>query len=152
MSRVTVPWKSWVVVCDGAKALVLRNEGDTELMNLQVVERMDQASEPDRDLSTDRPGRAHASDGVSRAALEETDFHEQDETDFLKGIATTLNERVYAKKIESFVLVAPPTALGKLRPQLSAGTVEAMRGEVPKDLVKMPIPEIEKHLLALKAA
>jgi protein required for attachment to host cells len=152
MGRTTVPWKSWVVVCDGGKALILRNEGDTELMNLQLVERLEQPGEPDRELSTDRPGRTQNSPGAGRSAMEETDFHEQAETDFLKDLASKLNERVYAKTIEDFVLVAPPTALGKLRQNFNAGTTDAIRGELPKDLTKLPIPTIEKHLLALKAA
>lgn len=152
MSKFNVPWKSWVIVCDGAKALILRNDGDAEILNLTVVEALDQPAEPDRELSTDRPGRAHSSTGSGSSAMEETDFHEQAEGDFLKGIAGMLNERVYSKAIERYILIAPPRALGILRPSLNPGAIQAMQAEVQKDLVKMPVPDIEKHLAALKAA
>lgn len=152
MSKFNVPWKSWVIVCDGAKALVLRNDGDTENLNLTVVETLDQPAEPARELSTDRPGRAYSSAGAGRSAMEETDFHEQAEGDFLKSIAEMLNERVYSKAIERYILIAPPKALGILRPSLDPGAIGAMSAEVQKDLVKMPVADIEKHLVALKAA
>lgn len=152
MSKFNVPWKSWVVVCDGAKALLLRNDGDTELLNLSVVEHDDQPALPARELAADKPGRSFSSNGAGRSAMEETDFHEQAEETFLKGVAEMLNTKVYSKEIERYILVAPPSALGVLRKSLNQGAVDAMSAEVQKNLVKMPVPDIEKHLLALKAA
>lgn len=38
MSTATIAHNSWVLVCDGAKALILRNKGDQELLNLVPVE------------------------------------------------------------------------------------------------------------------
>ena len=44
--------------------------------------------------------------------------------------------------------MAPPRALGMIRPAYSHGLRAALRAEVDKDLVKLPIYEIEKHLTA----
>ncbi|MBO3759596.1 host attachment family protein [Ciceribacter sp. L1K22] len=150
--KFNIPWKSWVIVCDGAKLLLLRNEGDTEILNLAVVDQDNQPNQPDRDLAADKPGRSFASHGTGRSAMEETSFHAQAEEDFLKGVAEMLNAKVYSKEIERYVLVAPPGALGILRKSLNQGAIDAMSAELPKDLVKMPVYDIEKHLNAAKAA
>ena len=39
MSLFKLPHKSWVVVCDGARALFMENIGDAERLNLRVAER-----------------------------------------------------------------------------------------------------------------
>ena len=46
------------------------------------------------------------------------------------------------------ILVAPPRALGMIRPAYSHALRAAVRAEVDKDLVKQPVHEIEKHLTA----
>jgi protein required for attachment to host cells len=48
--------------------------------------------------------------------------------------------------MDKLVLVAPPKALGILRKHLAPATRAVVIGEVAKDLVKFPIPEIEKYL------
>ncbi len=148
MERIVIGREAWVVVCDGAKALFLRNNGNAQLLDLAVVETVTQPDEPSREQGTDRPGRAHQSMGEARSAMEETDWHEQAEADFLKEIAERLGRMAQSGEIENLVLVAPPKALGILRPQLSAEVEAVLRAEVAKDYVKMPVPEIEKLLAA----
>jgi protein required for attachment to host cells len=46
-------------------------------------------------------------------------------------------------------VVAPPRALGMIRPAYSQTLKGAVRAEVDKDLVKMPVHEIERHLTAV---
>ena len=48
--------------------------------------------------------------------------------------------------VRGIVLVAPPRALGMIRPQLSAAVAKLVRGEVDKDYVGMPVDQIEKRL------
>jgi protein required for attachment to host cells len=50
------------------------------------------------------------------------------------------------REAKSLILVAPPRALGVLRQALSTPLRSAVRGEIDKDLVKLPVYEIEKHL------
>jgi protein required for attachment to host cells len=136
MADIKVPWESWVVVCDGAKALIMRNAGNALLMNLQVHETLSQ------------PGRAHAPDGTSGSAMEQTDWQEQAEADFLRRIAAKLDKLVRERNGSRIILVAPPKALGTLRPNLSAEAQAAISAEVPKDYTNMPVDEIERRLAA----
>ncbi|MBW9052987.1 host attachment protein [Rhizobium mesosinicum] len=148
MTDVKVPWESWVVVCDGAKALILQNAGDTELMNLQVRETLTQPNQPTREIGTDKPGRSYAPDGLSGSAMEETNWQDQAEEEFLKEVAGKLDELVHEKEARRILLVAPPRALGALRPNLSADVQAAISAEVAKDYTNLPVDQIERHLAA----
>ena len=150
MSRFDIGHKSWVIVCDGAKALFLRNDGDAGLVNLTVVDHLSQPDEATRDLGSDQPGRVHQSQGAGRSAMEDTDWHEQAEADFLKDVARKVEQLVNTHEIKAMMLVAPPRALGILRSELSGLPAGVLRAEVDKDLVKLTVSEIEKHLAALK--
>lgn len=152
MNRNTIAAKAWVIVCDGAKALFLQNIGTAQSVSLAVVEQMSQPDEAAHDLGSDRPGRAFQSEGSARSAMEETDWHEKAEADFLLAVAGRLAALVEDGDIQDMVLIAPPKALGLLRPALGAGINNVLRTEIAKDYVKLPIAEIEKHLAALTAA
>jgi protein required for attachment to host cells len=100
----------------------------------------------DRELSTDRPGRAFSSVGGAHSAMEQVDRHEQDEQRFLTEIADRLDKAVLAGETPSLIVVAPPRAIGILRRAYSSHVKQALRAEVEKDFVKMPVKEIERHL------
>ncbi|MCS3739305.1 protein required for attachment to host cells [Rhizobium sp. BK661] len=148
MTDVRVPSKSWVVVCDGAKALILQNAGDIELMNLKVEETLSQPNEPDREIGADKPGRTHAANGQSVSAVEQTDWHEQAEAQFLKQVAVKMDLLVREKNARNIILVAPPKALGTLRSSLTPQVQAAISAEVPKDYINLPVDQIERHLAA----
>jgi protein required for attachment to host cells len=44
-------------------------------------------------------------------------------------------------------MVAPPRALGMLRQAYSPHLRQALRAEIDKDCVRMPVYEIERHLV-----
>lgn len=148
MSEIRVPWESWVVVCDGAKALIMQNAGDNQLMNLQVRETLAQPNEADRDIGAGKPGRSHQADGMSGSAVEEVTWHDQAEEAFLKQVASRLDDLVHENDVKRMVLVAPPKALGQIRPSLSADTQAVITAQVAKDLTNLPIDQIERHLAA----
>jgi len=148
MSGLTIREGEWVVVCDGAKALVLQNAGDAKFPNLKTLEVFEQKDPPTRELGADKPGRTNASVGTIRSAVGQTDWHDQTEQQFLTRLAQHLDAAVAAGKAKSLVMIAPPRALGMLRPAYSHALKGALRAELDKDLVKMPVHEIEKHLSA----
>ena len=148
MSDLLIHHGEWVVVCDGAKALVLENTGDAKFPNLKTIETYAQQDLPTRELGTDRPGRTHSSDGRGRSAVQQTDWHAQAETAFLKKLAERLDAAVSAGRVKSLIMVAPPHALGVLREAYPHALRGAVRSELDKDFVKLPIHEIEKHLTA----
>ena len=146
MSALLIHRDEWVVVCDGAKALVLQNTGDAKFPNLKTVEVYEQKTPATHELGTDKPGRSHSSVGHGRSSVTQTDWHDQGEQAFLNQLAQTLDAAVATGTPKSMILVASPRALGMIRPAYSPALRAAVRAEVDKDLVKLPIHEIEKHL------
>jgi protein required for attachment to host cells len=148
MAILKIHQGDWVVVCDGAKALILENLGDGMHPNLKTREVHEQADAKTHEQGTDAPGRSINSVGARRSAMEQTDWHEQDEQRFLTDLAGRLDAAVTAGETKSVIVVAPPRALGVLRQAYSDGLRHAVRAEIDKDYVKMPVHEIEKHLAA----
>jgi protein required for attachment to host cells len=146
MSGLLIRHGEWVVVCDGAKALVLENTGDIRSPNLKTVKVFEQKDLRTRELGSDVPGRIVGSVGNMRSAVEQTDWHDQAERAFLTHLAQHLDGAVSSGKAKSLIVVAPPRALGMIRPAYSHALKGAVRVEVDKDFVKMPVHEIEKHL------
>jgi protein required for attachment to host cells len=146
--QIKIDQDEWVIVCDGSKALFLQNAGDSKFPNLQTREVMEQTVPPTSDLGTDKPGRSHSSVGPGRSAVQQTDFHTQQEEEFLRSIMAKLDTAAQAGAMKSIIIVAPPRAIGVLRQHYTHALKQAVREEIQKDYVKMPIYEIEKHLAA----
>ena len=139
-----------VFVTDGRKALLLRNDGDAEFPDLRLIQKWEAPAPSGRDLTTDAPGRVFSSRGGSsrRSSYDEQDLHEQAETRFAGHIADVMNDRASEDPTNDLVLVAPPRTLGQLRKHLRREVSERISLEIPKDLVKHPLPEIERILAA----
>jgi len=137
----------WVVVCDGAKALVLENAGNRKTPSLKTREVYEQDDPKSSDLGTDKPGRAFSSAGNGRSAVGNTDLHDQEERKFLVKLAARLDRAVLQGETPSLIVVAPPRAIGMLRRSYSSHVKQALRAEVEKDYVKLPIDEITRHLV-----
>ena len=150
MARVTIPWMGWVLVCDGARALIFRNRGDGELLDLETIDAMAEPHPRARELGADRPGRVHESQGEGRSAVAEIDRHEAAEVEFLARVAARLDERLTAAERKTLVVVAPPRVLGVLRQCLTPVAKEALTAEIGKDLVHLSTGDIEKRLAAAR--
>ncbi len=136
----------WVVVCDGAKALLLENVGDEKFANLKTQKVYEQEDPKTHEVGTDAPGRAFSSVGTARSSMEQTDWHTQSEDRFLRALVGHLDAAVQAGQIKSLIVIAPTRALGVLRQAYSTNLRHALRAEMDKDLVHLPVYEIEKHL------
>ena len=148
MAKLKIRQGDWVIVCDGTKALVLENAGDEKFLNLKTREVLEQPAPKTHEQGSDEPGRAFQSVGAARSAMEQTDWHTQDEQRFLHKLAGHLEAAVNGGSAKSVVIVAPPRALGVLRQHYSHILRNALRAEIDKDLVKLPVHEIERHLAA----
>jgi len=148
MQKLKIPQGDWIIVCDGKKALVLETIGDDKFLNLRTREVYEHPDPKTHELGTDAPGRALNSLGTPRSAMEQTDWHTQEEEKFLRKVADRLDAAVNAGQAKSLILVAPPRALGVLRQTYSHTLRAAVRAEIDKDFVKLPVHEIEKHLAA----
>lgn len=139
---------SWVVVCDGRKALILCNKGDATFPNLRTHEVHEQENPPASEQGTDAPGRVHQSVGTARSSVETTDWHDEAEREFLRGIAGRLDAAIAGGETSALIVVASPRALGMLRPLYSEAMKQAITAEIDRDMVKLPVYEIEKLLAA----
>jgi protein required for attachment to host cells len=148
MSDVRIRNLTWVVVCDGRKSLILENAGDVTLLNLVTKEAMSAENPPTHAQGVERPGRVQQSANSMRSAVGQTDWHDEAERAFLRGVAARLDRAVAENETRAIVLVAPPRAMGMLRAELSPRVDKAVKGEIAKDYVKLPVSEIEKHLKA----
>jgi len=148
MADLRIRAGDWVVVCDGAKAFILENAGDATFPNLKTKEVYEQPDEKTREQGTDAPGRSINSIDTRRSAMEQTDWHDQEERAFLEDLAGRLDAAVTAGETKALIVVAPPRALGVLRQAYSPNLRKAVREEIDKDYVRMPVHEIERHLAA----
>jgi protein required for attachment to host cells len=146
MSKGRVHSDELVVVCDGRKAMILENDGDTEFPNLHMREVLEQEDPPTRKQGTAVPGRVHQSCGPARSAVAQTDWHDNAERSFLAMLAHHLSAAVTREPAKTITVVAAPRALGMLRQSYSPVLRRAISEEVGKDWVKMPIQQIERKL------
>jgi protein required for attachment to host cells len=136
----------WVVVCDGRKALILRNAGDHVFLNLRLEE-----SHEDFDLSTIEQGgggggRVHESTAMGRRSLAHADWHDQNEREFLHGLARRLDRALAGGEVSAIIIIAAPRALGMLREAYSPALRKAVKREIAKDYVNKPVYGIEQQL------
>jgi protein required for attachment to host cells len=119
MAELKIDNGAWVVVCDGAKALVLANEGNRKTPRLITREVYQQEDRKTREIGTDKPGRSFNSVDEQRSAMEQTDFHRQEEERFLSRLAERLDKAVLGGETRALIVVAPPRAIGVLRREFS---------------------------------
>ena len=143
-----IPHNTAVLVADGRKLLFLRNEGDDAYPNLVVEHAEEQANPKDSDQKSDAPGLSFSSVGSGRSTMDEVDFHQQEEDRFAAETAEMLKARALRNDYDALVVVAPPRTLGELRKHYHKEVERRLVAEVPKDLVNVPVAEIEKVLQA----
>ena len=149
MTETTIGKGDWIVVCDGRKALIYENAGDEKFVNLRTKESYDHPDASTREQGASPPGRSFQSTGHGRSAVSQTDWHDEAERAFIISLAERLNSAVAADHTKAVTMVAPPRALGMIRPKYSPALRRAIVQEIAKDLVKRPVDEIER-LIAFK--
>lgn len=131
-----------ILVADGQRYLLLRNEGDFKRPDLKVEASGTHAGQATHQLGSDQPGRAFASSGSRRSAIEQTDFHQLEKDQFAAEAAALLARRAEAADFEELIVVAPPRTLAELRRHYDKSVLSRLVAEVDKDLTKHPIDEI----------
>ena len=143
-----VPHNSFVLVADGRKSLFFRNQGDAGFPNLAVEGKEVHANPAHREQASDLAGQSMKTRDGHGGSMEEVDFHQLEEDRFAADTAAMLKARALRNDYESLVVVAPPKTLGELRKHYHKEVEKRLVAEVPKDLVNVPVPEIEKILQA----
>jgi len=151
-----LPHNALVLVADGRKMLFLRNHGDENQIDLRTESHDEREDRKERYYRTDAAGAAARSAGaagtgvgsqagvhVGRAAMEETDFHQQEEDRWVKEAAEELKKRVLRQDFDALAIVAPPKALGVLKKFLHKEVEKRIVCTVDKEMTSRPIPDIE---------
>jgi len=144
MSDFQLNHKAHLLVCDGTKALILRNDGNALAPQL-MVEREFRSDTPARtsDMGTDKPGRTNNAAGRI-SSIEQTDFHTQEEEAFLKNVVSEFDAHCRENNVKQVVVAAPARALAVVRGFASQELMSRCVGQVAKDYVNHPVPEIAR--------
>lgn len=138
-----IPHDAMVMVADGRKMLLFRNEGDDVYPKLEVVSHEEKPIPAAEEMGTDAPGSIQQFGGVPRSDYENTDFHQLEEDRFAAEAAEMLRRRALRNEFSKLIVVAPPKALGELRKHYHKEVEARLLGEIPKDLTNRPTDEIE---------
>ncbi len=143
---MAIPHGALVLVADGKKMLWLRNQGDSEMIDLRTESHGKRADPMNRDIKTDAPGTQRQRWGDARPAMDETDFHQQGEDRWIREAAEEVNRRALENDFEALAVVIPPKALGEFRKKLHKEAERRIVLTVNKSMTDRPIPDIEELL------
>ena len=144
---MALPNRALVLVADGTKLLFLRNHGDEALIDLRTESHDEREDRKDREIKTDAPGTQGQSAGYGRPAMDETDFHQQEEDRWVKDAAEDLKKRALRNDFDALAIIAPPKALGVLRKELHKEVERRIVLTINKEMTDRPIPDIEELLV-----
>jgi len=128
-----IPTGTLVMVADGTKMLLLRNDGDVPCPVLNTLAHEEIVNLPTHSQGTDAPGRSQSSMGDRSSALDNVDWHRQTEEHFAAHVAAAL-DRAATPGDSAIVVIAPPRMLGELRKHYGAGVKHRLQAEITKDL------------------
>ena len=128
-----IPHNTLVVVADGRAARLFRNVGDESGLKLHQETTLDAS-----DAANDGPAGSQPQDSDTGEAA------------FAKVLAHKVNQMALQHAFDHVVLVADPTTLGELRPQLHKEVAQRTMAEVAKDWTNTPLEQISSALQALR--
>jgi protein required for attachment to host cells len=139
---------TWVVAADGGQARFFQMEDKHEgLREIEGVMSVD-GNKPSREIASDRPGRAFASMGGSRSAMEPpTDPQRFAKQAFARDIAKILLERQV--EFDKLIVAAPAKTLGDLRKQFHPLVSSKVIAELDKDLTHISPQDLSLQLAVL---
>jgi protein required for attachment to host cells len=144
---MALPHRALVLVADGKKVLFLRNHGDQNQIDLRTESHDARKDRKDSDIKTDAPGTNKQSMGYGRPAMDETDFHQQEEDRWVKDAADELKKRALRNDFDALAVIAPPKALGVLKKCLHKEVQKRIVLTINKEMTDRPIPDIEELLV-----
>lgn len=133
MSNRTVPSNALIVIATGEKAMLFRNTGDPQNIELHLA----------AELGPDDFDLEH--NGVAGAPPESTD-KENNEAAFIQNLADRLYKMAHAGEYDDLVLVLDPGSLGEIRPHLHKEVKNKLRMELGKTLINHSVADITTSL------
>ncbi|MBR9650513.1 host attachment protein [Thalassovita aquimarina] len=139
---------TWVVVADGQKYLLLRNNLDSKFIDLRVIGSEEIENPPAHEHSSDRSGRMHDAGPGGKSVWAETDWHQIEKERFARHLAEQLETFADKGLYEAVVIIADAHSLGQLRAAYGAKTKARLQGEIAKDLTNLSVDKIEAVVTA----
>lgn len=137
-----------VMVADGKKLLVFRNDGDSKYPVLTTLAHEEVKNPASRTQGSDAAGHVRSSTAAGGSSYGDTDWHEQAEADFARHAADVLEKFASEQQEAGIVVVAPPRTLGNLRSHYGNRTSQQITGEIDKDLAMHVTDDIVKAIAA----
>lgn len=139
--------KDWVVVADRNRCRIFeqakRNGPLEEIADLVAPA----ARLKNRDINTDRPGRAFDAGGQGRHAMSSSvEPIEQEAIRFAKEVVTKLDDGRQSGRFARLYLIAEPRFLGHLRQGFARPLQEHVAAEIDKDWTTNSPQEIRERL------
>lgn len=139
--------RTWALVADGVRARILRGlEGGAPVPQPPTELITRSRSQHLRDIMSDRPGRAHASDrGGRRSGMEPgSDPIRRDMQDFAHELMDRLNSHRRAGDFERLAIFAAPAMLGLLREAMPRAVRNTVFLERSQNLVQFDEAELRE--------
>src|SRR4030095_1425058 len=106
-----LPNNALVLVLDGRKTLLFRNQGDQNQIDLRTEAFDERPDLPNSELKTDAAGSNGQSGGFGRPAYEETDFHQLEEERWAHAAANEINRRALNNDFEALAINPAPQTM-----------------------------------------
>ncbi len=142
MRGVTIPNEAWVLVANGGRAILYRNQGDEARLDLRVEDVFDEHGKE----SSPAPVGANFLHEIGLTSREAVAGNPP--ADLVSIIGKELARAHAHGLFHALVLVAPPRILGSLRAALPPPVAELLTGVLPRDLVRLDVESVEAQLLA----
>ena len=132
-----IPHKALVALANGERFMLMRNIGEPLDPKLQRI------GELDLELTNFSAGVRHQDPAGQRNGSTDVD-----ELAHGAAIADWLNDKALKGDLGEVVVAADPKTLGQIRQRCHKELQSRIVGEVAKDLLNSPVPEIERALAA----
>ncbi len=133
-----------VMVADGGKLMLFRNEGDEKYAVLETLAYDENDNPAAHEQGTQAPGRTQSRVGERRSSYGETDWHAQSEDEFARHAAKVLESAAAATPEVAVIVVAAPRTLGELRKHYGQATSQRLVAEIAKDLASQTTDDVIK--------
>ena len=138
---------TWFVLADGSRARFVTRRSEGGGYELAAEYESPDAHVPTHDLVSDRPGRVQESAYRAHHGVEPRQVaHRARKDAFAQQVASHLNAASAKGAFDTLVLYAAPRSLAALRAALDEATRGKVKAEFPKDLTKIPLAELPRHL------
>lgn len=140
------PTKTLILLASEAKMRLCENSGVGKGVSEFATRSIKDYSDIAPDYS-DMPGRGQAAPGTAQHKFERrTSEREQKRDDFADHVIAETAQAFAKGGYDRLILAAPPKMLGVLRAGLPAPLTAALVADLDKDLTKLPLADLPKHL------